>query len=630
MENISFIRRLGFKIAVPSILVGILPLFVGIFFLFKYTEGLIRKDACKNLGLTAKNTEGEVHRFIVSCVTDMKILSESEFMRSANVPVERKLLDMKKIQDYYKRFEDITMIDTKGRVITSTTYNYRGEWKTKKWFLEAIQGNVYISDAHVILDPYKIVIAIAVPLMNESGKPQAALVGQLNMERLWEIVDKIKVGSTGFVAIVNDQKYYVAHPEKERLFQQSPFDLEKQSGFIEYTGPDQRTLIYNTAKYVSKSDNELPKWRIVAAQEKRDALSNVYKLKHSVIYIFIASFSLIIVISIFVSRNIVKPIRNLIQGMKRVAEGDLSYTTQLKNRDEIGLLGMSFNDMVVRLSKARQEIQNKTEALQCMFKEISLLNVTLEKKVEDRTRELRDKQHQLLQASKLAAIGQLGAGVAHELNNPIAGILGYSQLMLEIISRKDLKTEDVYVFKKYLQHIEDGSLRCKEIIQNLLQFARKSSDEFISLDVNTVIESTLSLIEGQLLMNKIEVIKILTQGVGCVMGNPVQLQQVFTNTIVNALQAMPEGGKLYISTRKEKGNVVVEFKDTGCGIPEENKDRIFEPFFTTKMNWKGTGLGLSICYDIIKKHSGNIVVDSEVGKGADFQIILPVKSEKND
>ena len=115
-------------------------------------------------------------------------------------------------------------------------------------------------------------------------------------------------------------------------------------------------------------------------REKRDALSNVYKLKHSVIYIFIASFSLIIVISIFVSRNIVKPIRNLIQGMKRVAEGDLSYTTQLKNRDEIGLLGMSFNDMVVRLSKARQEIQNKTEALQCMFKEISLLNVTLEKK----------------------------------------------------------------------------------------------------------------------------------------------------------------------------------------------------------------------------------------------------------
>ncbi len=175
MENILLFRRLGFKIAVPSILVGILPLFIGIFFLFKYTEGLIRNDACKNLGLIANNAEEEVHRFVVSCVTDMKILSDSEFMKSANVPVDKKLSEMRKIQHYYKRFEDITMIDTNGRVITSTTYNYRGEWKAKKWFLEAIQGNVYVSDAHVILDPYKIVVAIAVPLMIGNGTSQAAL-----------------------------------------------------------------------------------------------------------------------------------------------------------------------------------------------------------------------------------------------------------------------------------------------------------------------------------------------------------------------------------------------------------------------------------------------------------------------
>ena len=598
--------------------------------MFKYTEGLIRNDACKNLGLIANNTEEEVHRFVASCVTDMQILSDSEFMKSTNVPVDKKLSEMKKIQNYYKRFEDITMIDTNGRVTTSTTYNYRGDWKAKKWFLEAIQGNVYVSDAHVILDPYKIVVAIAVPLMNGSGKPQAALVGQLNMERLWEIVDKIKIGRTGFVAIANDQKYYVAHPEKERLFQQSPFDLEKQSGFIEHTDHNLKTLIYNTAKYVSKSDYELPAWSIIAAQEKKDALSNVYKLKYSVIYIFIASFSLIIVISIFVSQNIVKPLQNLIQGTKRVAEGDLNYTTHLKSRDEIGLLDASFNDMVVRLSKARQEIQSKTEALQCMFKEISLLNVTLEKKVEERTRELRDKQHQLLQTSKLAAIGQLGAGVAHELNNPIAGILGYAQLMLEIISKEHVKIEDVYVFKKYLQHIENGSLRCKEIIQNLLQFARKSSDEFIPLDVNTVIEATLSLTERQLLSNKITIVKNLTPTVNRVIGNPVQLQQVFTNIIVNAQHAMPEGGNLFITAKNENGNVLVEFKDTGCGIPEEHKDRIFEPFFTTKMNWKGTGLGLSICYDIIKKHNGSIAVSSQSGKGAAFTIILPAENYKND
>jgi signal transduction histidine kinase len=234
----------------------------------------------------------------------------------------------------------------------------------------------------------------------------------------------------------------------------------------------------------------------------------------------------------------------------------------------------------------------------------------------------------LVQAGKLAAIGQLGAGVAHELNNPIAGILGYTQFMLDTISKENLKIEEVYTFKKYLRHMENGSLRCKEIIQNLLQFARKSPDEVVSVNVNNVVADTLSLIERQLLVNKIEVIKNLSPDIKQVEGNSGQLQQVFTNIIINAQQAMPEGGQLFISTRNENGNVAIEFKDTGCGIPEEYKDRIFEPFFTTKMDWKGTGLGLSICYDIIKNHDGSIEVDSQLGKGAVFTIILPVKSDK--
>ena len=629
MGNISFFRRLGFKIALPFILVGLLPLFIGIFFLFKYTEDLIRDDACNNLGLLAKNTEEEVRRFMDSCVVDMKVLAESEGMRNAEIHVDKKLLEMKKIQDYYKRFEDITMIDTKGRVITSTTYNYRGEWRAKKWFLEAIKGNVYVSDAHVILDPYKIVITIAVPLTDESGKIQAVLAGQLNMERLWEIVDSITIGNTGFVTILNEQQLYVAHPNKEMLFRQATFDLGGKSGVIDFSDSDSEALFYSTEKYASSVEYESPKWWIVVAQGKRDALSNLSKLKNNVIYILIISFFLVILVSIFVSKSIVKPVQTLIQGMARVSDGDLSYKTNVKSRDEIGLLEVAFNDMLMRLNKAHQELQSKTVELHDAFNRISLLNITLEKRVEERTKELREKQHQLVQAGKLAAIGQLGAGVAHELNNPMAGILGYAQLMLEIVSRKDLKIEDVSAFKKFLQRIEDGSLRCKEIIQNLLQFARKSSEEVVSVNVNNIVEDTLSLIEHQLLVNKIEVIKNLTTDIKQVDGNHVQLQQVFTNIIINAQQAMPEGGQLFISSRNENGSVGIEFKDNGCGIPEKYKDRIFEPFFTTKMDWKGTGLGLSICYDIIKNHNGHIIVDSKLGKGAVFTIILPVKSDKN-
>jgi len=627
LGNISFFRKLGFKIALPFILVGLLPLFIGIFFLFKYTEGLIRDDACNNLGLLAKNTREEVCRFMCSCVADMKLLAESEDMKDTEIHADKNLLAMRKIQDYYKRFEDITMIDTKGRVITSTTYNYRGEWRTKKWFLEAVKGNVFVSDAHIILDPYKVVLAIAVPLIDKNGKIYAALVGQLNMERLWEIVDSITIGNTGFVTIMNDQQYYVAHPDKGMLFRQAPFDPEKKSGVIDSS--DSEALFYSAEKYSSTIEYEFPNWRIVVVQGKRDALSNLSKLKYNVIYVLIIGLFLVVLISIFLSGSIVKPIQTLIHGMSRVSDGDLSYKTSVKSRDEIGLLGAAFNDMLMRLNKAHQELQGKTEELREAFNEIRLLNVTLEKRVEERTKELREKQHQLVQAGKLAAIGQLGAGVAHELNNPIAGILGYTQFMLDTLSKENINIEEVYAFKKYLQHIENGSRRCKEIIQNLLQFARKSPEEVLSVNVNNVVADTLSLIERQLLVNKIEVIKNLAPDIKQVEGNHGQLQQVFTNIIVNAQQAMPEGGQLFISTRNENGNVAIEFKDTGCGIPEKYKDRIFEPFFTTKMDWKGTGLGLSICYDIIKNHNGNIEVDSQLGKGAVFTIILPVKSDKN-
>lgn len=629
MEKISVFRRLGFKMSLFFSLVGLLPLFFGILILFKSTENFMKSEICNNLGMLAKNTKEEIGRFLGSCVIDMQVLAESNEMRNTDTSVDKRLLEMKKIQDYYRRFEDITLIDAKGRVITSTTYNYRGEWKSKKWFQKAINGNVCISDAHIILDPYKVVIAIAVPLKDEYGKIQAALVGQLNMERVWEIVDQITIGSTGFVTIVNNQNHYIAHPDKEKIFRYAAFDPIKQSGVAVPAEFKSETLLYHSVECSYSLDYAFPKWRIIAAQKKIDALSNILRLKYNVACILGIGLLLVIVASILVSRGIVKPIHILARGMARVSDGDLSFPANIKSSDEIGLLGASFNNMITHLTKARDEIQGKTDALSEAFVKIHELNVTLEKKVTERTKELREKQFQLIQAGKLAAIGQLGAGVAHELNNPIAGILGYTQLMLEKISKENVKAEEVYAFKKYLQYIENGARRSKDIVQNLLQFARKSGETFEFLNVNKIILDTLSLMERQLSANKIVLIKNLGNDIARIHGDANQLQQVFTNIVLNAQQAMPDGGQLLVSTRNNKDAVKIEFQDTGCGIAEEHLERIFEPFFTTKMDWRGTGLGLSICYDIIKNHNGIITVASKVGEGSVFAVVLPVKDFNN-
>ena len=253
-------------------------------------------------------------------------------------------------------------------------------------------------------------------------------------------------------------------------------------------------------------------------------------------------------------------------------------------------------------------------------------------------RSRKELEYQILQASKLAAIGELAASVAHELNNPLAGILGYAQLGNNKIEKngiENLKQEDISKIAEYQKLIEKESVRCKNIVQNLLKFARKSNIELEPIDINSVIEETINFTKHQLDINKIQLIKNLQEDVPIIGGNASQLQQVFTNIIINAQKAMPDGGTLTVSTKNLNGNsgeskktIEIEFKDTGCGIDPKHMEKIFNPFFTTRKIGEGTGLGLSVSYGIIKEHNGDIKVKSEPGKGTSFIINLPFKTKQ--
>ena len=235
-------------------------------------------------------------------------------------------------------------------------------------------------------------------------------------------------------------------------------------------------------------------------------------------------------------------------------------------------------------------------------------------------RELRATQEQLVQSGKMAAAGRLAGGVAHELNNPLGGILGFAQAAL-----LDTK-EDAQIYKD-LKAIEEATLHCKEIVSGLLNFSRQTKGEFKEVDVNKAIEATLALVNHQTKLQNIEIVKDLNSRLSKVTGNFNQLQQVFLNMVTNARDAMLEGGKLFITTRNIARGKKVEatFLDTGSGIPEEHMDKLFEPFFTTKEPGKGVGLGLSVSYGIIKDHGGEIEVRNRKGGGVEFKIILPTR-----
>ena len=235
----------------------------------------------------------------------------------------------------------------------------------------------------------------------------------------------------------------------------------------------------------------------------------------------------------------------------------------------------------------------------------------------------------------MVAIGQIAAGVAHELNNPLGGILGYAQFTLEKIQNKsaeNMTDKDIESYKRYLRDIETQSRRCKSIVQNLLKFSRTSQTvEFDEVNVNSVIEDTLTFVEHQLMMNQITLVKNLDSGIPIIKGNPSQLQQVFTNIIINAMHASESGNEIKLTTHfapplgEFSGAIEIAFADAGRGISEEHQKKIFEPFFTTKDVGKGTGLGLSVSYGIIKEHGGEIKVKSKLGEGTTFTVIIPVE-----
>lgn len=298
-------------------------------------------------------------------------------------------------------------------------------------------------------------------------------------------------------------------------------------------------------------------------------------------------------ISYFLASRVVQPIRHLVLASKRIAEGDLDHKVKLKAKDEIRDLGEAFNFMASSLKDRDEQLKERTTQT-------------------------------IMKSERLATIGQLAAGVAHEINNPLGGILSYSHLVLEEMDADNPGRQNV-------GKIVVQASRCREIVKGLLDFARQTEPEMSLANINDIVNEALALIEKQALFHNIEVIKHLDPDPIQVMADYSQIQQVLINIIINAAESMEEQGELIIRTRKtEDGNfVLVEFTDTGHGIPDENIDKLFDPFFTTKEVGHGTGLGLAVSYGIVERHKGSIDVRSEVGIGTTFVVSLPLHKEQS-
>jgi two-component system, NtrC family, sensor kinase len=310
---------------------------------------------------------------------------------------------------------------------------------------------------------------------------------------------------------------------------------------------------------------------------------------------------------VFARRNVVRPVQALLEGTRRVAVDQLDTEIRVHSKGELGLLAASFNDMTRSLRRAEGELRDLMQGL--------------EKQVEERTADLQQAQNALVQSEKLSSLGRLSASIAHEINNPLAGILTFAKLVIRLLEGK---TFDETVRRELVKHmalVQRETERCSAIVRGLLDFARERPIALRETSINQAVEEALQLISHQITLQGLTLEKRLAP-TPPVMADFGQLRQAVVNIGINAIEAMGKSGMLTVTTRPAAdGGAEILISDTGPGIPPELLTRVFEPFFTTKE--KGTGLGLAVVYGVMQRHGGEVKVKSERGRGATFTLKLP-------
>ncbi len=350
----------------------------------------------------------------------------------------------------------------------------------------------------------------------------------------------------------------------------------------------------------------LPSNFIVSAEAtSRDLFSLVFSL----------ATLLVIVLGYNIAQNIAKPLLRLRGMAQAVAAGDLNQRSDVEREDEIGDLAQAFDVMTLRLKERTQEAQR-------LYAEAVERNRELMRMYE----QLRQAQQQLVQSEKLASVGQLAAGIVHDVKNPLGVIKGMAEELMEEIDELSAKLsakEELGELAAGLQVIRDSASRANQIVTDLLKFARQAPPTLEPHDLRETLEGVLRLTRYMLRKGKVETHLEAPRESVIAEYDLQQIEQVLINLIQNAVQAMPQGGDLYLSLDVEGDSVVLRIRDTGTGIAPEHLSRVFDPFFTTKAEGQGIGLGLSVSYGIIARHGGRIEVESESGKGSTFTVILP-------
>lgn len=454
-------------------------------------------------------------------------------------------------------------------------------------------------------------LPLAVPLL--AGPNHPCLLVELSLAEIQKRVERLHLGRQGFIMVVDDLGRLVAHPNRRLARDRRNFGgLSLLKGRLGTTSPAAGSLVMPGYGEMLGALAPVPnsRWAVVVAQPMEEALQPVRQLGWRLGGWLVFSLLVAVLAGMLLAGRISRPILSLVRKAKEIGRGNLAARIRYFGSDELGDLSLSFNSMGEQLQRQRARIDAQTE-------EIRFWNLELQRRVDERTRELQQTQEQLVRAQKMAAAGELGAGLAHEVNNPLLGVLGCAQLLL---TRHPPGDPD----HQMLTDIEQQAQRIRLLTSRLLETSQGGGRGRGRLDFGEVLRQVVSERAAQLQHRSVAVELEIADQLPPLLGRAADLARALGELIDNACQALSSGGRLTLTATGEEGRVVtLVVEDDGPGIARENLDRIFEPFFTTRHDRRAQGLGLADVYRVVSDHDGKIEVQSEPGRFTRFTIRLP-------
>lgn len=596
-------KSFKFKLILLIIIISIIPLSILGYFNVDVVRGNLENRIYSQMQITAQRLAADQKTIIggqIEKITSLARIYGGRLLDSQHMEQEGVLYSLLKEAPY---LEEIYLVNREGQEVARASRrlvvgsNLRN-LKEDKAFRELIRGNTQWSNT--FLDQYgQVRLKKVIPIYSQlSGEIRGGMIIEISLRRVVEQLAQRQLGQQGRIFVVDGKGKLIGHQDFSQVLKQvdvrGSLSVRK---FIE----DKSGIVSTANRYVSYDGQEVLgvfapisglDWAVIQEIPVKIALASVNLLIRKLMVAGIVLVFLAIIVSIFFGIRFSSSLRSLEQGVLQIRNGNLDYEVKVKGRDEFSQLAQTLNDMRLELRIRRQQ------------------------------------EEAMRQAEKLSSLGLLASGVAHELNNPLGVVSAYAEDLLDRLEEEEI---DQLVKKgelnEYLQVIIKQAKRCKEIISNLLNFARHSKGENEKIDLQQVVGNTLKLVKYRIKKEKIVTEINIEKNLPAINANTGEIQQVLLNIITNALDALPTGGWLNIVAFKSKENICLQIEDNGQGINAQDLPKIFDPFFTTKEPGKGTGLGLSICYGIMQKLGGKIEVESHPGEGTSVTLYFPLATK---